>query len=561
MFPCSRDTELANVLVVFGFLVLLHVGSTCCNLFPARWVGKLKCLRVNVRGLWSTSVPAEFQKLVQISCNEKRQSLMASERSLRNGFAFLWTAWILFARIRTCVRHHLSFEHDVISVFGNLVVLLEKIVGLHTHLYFSLSMITQVLLYMPLWASTDEYIAMLPVFSLVRLRESTMILDPPFAIAWNTLHLGIALWHASCQGSTWILALRETFFFAMIVHAIITSNVATTTDILQKLEVKQAKAGQHAAHALLDHMCDVIVELDRDLTLVDDAPKLAAVLLASSQRCVKGTCFASFLTCKEDKAYFTRALHGCQDTVRPRADVFHASMRDGNGLNLKMELFLVTFCNAADELHHLVGIREYSDFGVLQKETSLVDERGSMADEFCDGISGASDTQQYNAQRDVFVTRTTGNSGTTQEVGENERRSGSRRTISANGTTTNMNVCHLGQLIQPDRKETKEEARALSLVMALGAWNCRLPSQTCCTLHALAAGARSMLSAIIALPCGTCPLPNFAYQCGDCGIGLAAALTCRSCDICLGLKKYSGEANNQQQRQLDVAVMLANTVL
>eukprot|EP00927_Polykrikos_kofoidii_P001326 TRINITY_DN10482_c0_g1_i2.p1 TRINITY_DN10482_c0_g1~~TRINITY_DN10482_c0_g1_i2.p1 ORF type:complete len:570 (+),score=65.06 TRINITY_DN10482_c0_g1_i2:98-1807(+) len=562
MFPCSTDTEFANVLVLFGFIVLLHVGSTCYNLLSAGGVGKLKCLCVSLRGLWSMSVPAEFQTLLPMLFHEKRQSWMASERSARNGFAFFVTSCMLFSRIRTCVRKHVTFEHDVIIILGNLVILLDKVVGLHTHLYFSLSMITQTLLYVPLWASMGEYLTLLPLLSLFRLRESAIILDPPFAIAWNTLHLGIALWHASSQGSkSGLLVLREIVFFAVIVHACITLKVATTTEILHKLEVKRAKAGQSAAHALLDHVCDVIVELDRDLTLVDDAPKLAAVLLASSQRCVKGTCFTSFLTRKEDKDYLTRTLHGYHDMDRPRADVFHASMRDCNGLNLKMEVFSVTFCNAADESHLLVGIREYSDLGLLQKETSSIAEPGSMADEFCGGISDASDTQQDNAQRDAFVTRTSGNSGTTTKVGASKRKSRSSRTISVNGTNTNMNICHLGQLIQPDRKETSEEARGLSLVMAFGSWNCRLPSQTCCTLHALAAGARSMLSAIIALPCGTCPLPDFEYQCGDCGIGLAAALTSRSCDICRCLKKYSGEPSNQQRRQSDVAVMLGKTEL
>jgi len=129
--------------------------------------------------------------------------------------------------------------------------------------------------------------------------------------------------------------------------------------ILHEIQASISQSENEAARSLLNIVCDSTVELDANLQIIDETPRLASLLQHGCDRSLKGVSILQFVL-EEDHQMFTDRMNSAGD--ESVANLFHARMRDGINNVLKMEIFHVPVtgcCLRADS--HLIGVREYAD--------------------------------------------------------------------------------------------------------------------------------------------------------------------------------------------------------
>eukprot|EP00927_Polykrikos_kofoidii_P082520 TRINITY_DN8228_c1_g1_i1.p1 TRINITY_DN8228_c1_g1~~TRINITY_DN8228_c1_g1_i1.p1 ORF type:complete len:631 (+),score=66.96 TRINITY_DN8228_c1_g1_i1:58-1950(+) len=131
--------------------------------------------------------------------------------------------------------------------------------------------------------------------------------------------------------------------------------------ICDELEKEETKSGSNAAVALLNTVCDASAQLDDDLVISEDASRLGAMLLHSSNRSLKGVPFSKLLSSDIDRERFAsraRARANVQQQENALADLFHVHVRDNTNNDVEVEVYLVSFTSYCDRTKFLVGIRE-----------------------------------------------------------------------------------------------------------------------------------------------------------------------------------------------------------
>lgn len=155
-----------------------------------------------------------------------------------------------------------------------------------------------------------------------------------------------------------------------------------------EIESKLARSQGIAVRSLLNLMCDAVVELDSDLIITEDVPKLSGLLMDMSRRNLKGLTLKQWMPPEDQDVFDLHLRGGCvsemaahtedaKDTDvsadvdgaeapgskapgrdQPRAGLFHLKMQaDGEKKQLDVEIFHVCF-NFLDKPRHFIGIRE-----------------------------------------------------------------------------------------------------------------------------------------------------------------------------------------------------------
>eukprot|EP00927_Polykrikos_kofoidii_P051667 TRINITY_DN45458_c0_g1_i1.p1 TRINITY_DN45458_c0_g1~~TRINITY_DN45458_c0_g1_i1.p1 ORF type:complete len:347 (-),score=50.41 TRINITY_DN45458_c0_g1_i1:43-990(-) len=135
-------------------------------------------------------------------------------------------------------------------------------------------------------------------------------------------------------------------------------------NIHREMEFTATRSGSHAAAVLLNSVCDATVELDANLCITNESPRLAAMLLHGPGRSLKGSNFTQILSCQDDKDKFVGCLDARAKVVDPTtsmADVIHAKVRDSANNIVETELFVVCFAGYCDQTAYFIGIREHAD--------------------------------------------------------------------------------------------------------------------------------------------------------------------------------------------------------
>ena len=96
-----------------------------------------------------------------------------------------------------------------------------------------------------------------------------------------------------------------------------------------------------AVRAVLNTVCDVVVELDSELCLTEDVPELATVLLMNRSHSLRGTPLGSFMPLDCDQREFERHMSARLADDVGMADVLHTRLRDACGSIVSMEMFSV----------------------------------------------------------------------------------------------------------------------------------------------------------------------------------------------------------------------------
>lgn len=285
------------------------------------------------------------------------------------------------------------------------------------------------------------------------------------------------------------------------------------TDVRRKIDQVIFTNERSATGALLDMLCDVIVELDATLTIADEAPQLSHMLLRSG-RSLQGEQLQTFMPDQDYCDDYTRTMQAMSLDMPAR--VFHTKMRDSDGNSLNIEVFAVQFEGVDGLPRNLLGMREFTDLPPLAKLPSG------------NNTHAAAEARAASIMRKE-VKRASSNSGNRgcsnpkvigtphetdwQGFQGQEVVSPPSSNRSNHSTTSNASDA----VLRPGFRLTNKATRRLLLLNALASWNVRFKRIQCCELHCLTEDAQQLVREMHREACTTvgCDLD---WQCAGCGV-------------------------------------------
>eukprot|EP00927_Polykrikos_kofoidii_P021476 TRINITY_DN2028_c1_g1_i9.p1 TRINITY_DN2028_c1_g1~~TRINITY_DN2028_c1_g1_i9.p1 ORF type:complete len:606 (-),score=83.45 TRINITY_DN2028_c1_g1_i9:65-1828(-) len=220
------------------------------------------------------------------------------------------------------------------------------------------------------WATPSRYVyAFSTGLGLVpRMLASAALLKRTPIIFWNIMHL-VLVSIISARSETDSTCLSSEISSISSVEIIAAAVVAAVADMSRRMVFRiineeilgsETKSGKHAAVALLNSVCDAAVELNEQLVITTDGPRLRAMLLHGSSRSLTGIEFVKFIPAEMDRETFVQHASGLANGLRQEnelADLFHINLRDSTNNELKVEIYMVPF-TSFDCTKFLIGIRE-----------------------------------------------------------------------------------------------------------------------------------------------------------------------------------------------------------
>jgi len=194
---------------------------------------------------------------------------------------------------------------------------------------------------------------------LMSLASGKLWLVLPFNLA-----CGACVWLRDSYGvDPYDLLLQQEFVVAVFaVWGAILANKARW-DYAREMITRKMLLGENSATAtLLNLMCDVVVELDANLKLVRQAPKLEAMLALHSTRAAT---LQQYMPNEVDQSRFQDVLcpEGLQGDVSMSYEpgALHSTLRDSWGNHISVEMFYIQFRGPDLCLRTFVGLREFAD--------------------------------------------------------------------------------------------------------------------------------------------------------------------------------------------------------
>eukprot|EP00933_Yihiella_yeosuensis_P061072 TRINITY_DN6389_c0_g4_i1.p1 TRINITY_DN6389_c0_g4~~TRINITY_DN6389_c0_g4_i1.p1 ORF type:complete len:638 (-),score=80.90 TRINITY_DN6389_c0_g4_i1:271-2184(-) len=199
------------------------------------------------------------------------------------------------------------------------------------------------------------------------------------------LHLGVVLnlvYGISSLTTVWLLKVpgnmdkeyggNGTWMAVCSSEIVITFTLCLFVLVLQDRSMKEARAlveaqssqtGYRAVSKLLASICDVVLEIDHNLVIAEDASKLASMLLHSRGKSMKGLKITEFMTSDADKEAFETLLRSTASGGEATSShPMQLRMRDSTSTSLEVEVFH-TLVQDLDSKKgsFVIGIRELSE--------------------------------------------------------------------------------------------------------------------------------------------------------------------------------------------------------
>ena len=268
--------------------------------------------------------------------------------------------------------------------------------------------------YLTPWSVTPAQAlnASMAVLACIRLPCILLASRPSLVIGCN---LGISiLLLARAMTETWALPGCDLFdslytlLCGEVMSLILTISMAFLLDGILHQKVrhetrhKSTAAQLGAASSLLNLTCDAIIELDANLRITEDSPQLAAMLLRDRPgSTVKGMTFTQLMPTEHEAARAYQILSSGSagsaasqtsagsDEASIHANAFHTRLMDSCSSKFRTEVFQVAYSQVDGQVHHLIGLRDFTD------QTPLAGERAMDAMESCTKAS----TDEFEAPK------------------------------------------------------------------------------------------------------------------------------------------------------------------
>jgi len=138
-------------------------------------------------------------------------------------------------------------------------------------------------------------------------------------------------------------------------------NFASESMVKSMLEAEAARGVEVAADGLLSRVCDAVVHLGEDLSITQPSPKLAALLLRSTQTGMQGVALPDLSTSQEERdrlrSFLRRPTEG--------ADSLNTSFKGPNATTVNVRLYHIRGRHLDSKIFHVVGVSEASETEVV----------------------------------------------------------------------------------------------------------------------------------------------------------------------------------------------------
>jgi len=247
-----------------------------------------------------------------------------------------------------------------------------------------------------------------------------------------------------------------------------------------------------AIGAVLNTICEVVVELDSSLCLKDHAPPLADLLLLSPLQSLRAVPLTNYIPCDEDRQEFERHMHDglAGSSV---ADAFHTRMRDTTGSTVCMEIFSVKLLGLDQRPRYILGMREFTDVPPVMKQVVQHPPRRW-------GTSQVQSPPQH---------------GTPPRLERSELRPSSEESSSLPSRGSGISRTDIAMNPAAD-KTTTDRAMYFTLMTTMATW--RSHGRLCCPMHAAAESAIRIAQMFDQDRCMPDFLEGMDWQCRTCGI-------------------------------------------
>ncbi|CAE7250203.1 unnamed protein product [Symbiodinium sp. CCMP2592] len=106
--------------------------------------------------------------------------------------------------------------------------------------------------------------------------------------------------------------------------------------------------------------CDCVVHLDRDLKLLEDSPRIAALLLCGASNCSRGASFLE-LVCEDDRGRVRSLFADSFAAPVTHSLALNVRLVDSDSNQVKVEMMHIPFFDEQGEPCHLLCLRESDD--------------------------------------------------------------------------------------------------------------------------------------------------------------------------------------------------------
>eukprot|EP00429_Kryptoperidinium_foliaceum_P042186 CAMPEP_0176117284 /NCGR_PEP_ID=MMETSP0120_2-20121206/58919_1 /TAXON_ID=160619 /ORGANISM="Kryptoperidinium foliaceum, Strain CCMP 1326" /LENGTH=309 /DNA_ID=CAMNT_0017451571 /DNA_START=600 /DNA_END=1527 /DNA_ORIENTATION=+ len=283
----------------------------------------------------------------------------------------------------------------------------------------------------------------------------------------------------------------------------------TLSETRCEAHAKASLTESSATKRLLTLMCDVVLELDRELRFAEHVPKFAVMFTLGASQCLKGKRMHDFMPLESDRERWqsvTSEVPVCLDDsfAGPGPGVMHATMRASEDSKLSVEIFYVKYRDFNGAHRYLVGIHEVVDQGIPDLKHFRSSSKRGASRRSRRSTSPASPTGSPSDQtvmRSMRLVRG-GSSGS--------RGSGVRH--SSNPT--------LREYQKPGghSRATSEVAKDVTILAAMMSWTTppRL-RHSCCSFHATAHDAHQVIMRMRRAACRRDYMAFSEAQCTACG--------------------------------------------
>ncbi|CAE8592945.1 unnamed protein product, partial [Polarella glacialis] len=157
------------------------------------------------------------------------------------------------------------------------------------------------------------------------------------------------------------IAVLEVMLLGALVCTASTLRHSQRAEILAELSASSSHDECQASKSLLGLVCDVVVELDKDLVIVEHTPGFAAMLMLSSSKSTIGLRLQSFFGDPGEEQRFERHMLAAGTDSQHLAGTFKVDMHDSMGSTANFEMFHVQFNDIHGSACYIVGLREFTD--------------------------------------------------------------------------------------------------------------------------------------------------------------------------------------------------------
>mmetsp|Transcript_87261 Transcript_87261/g.281920 ORF Transcript_87261/g.281920 Transcript_87261/m.281920 type:complete len:575 (+) Transcript_87261:66-1790(+) len=321
---------------------------------------------------------------------------------------------------------------------------------------------------------------------------------------------------------------QEVLFAVCAVWGSILADKARWEYAHEMIKNKMLLGANSATGALLNLMCDVVVEMDANCKLVREAPKLEAMLALHSTR---GATLQQYMPNEVDRSRFQDVLSAddLQGDVSLSYEpgALHSTLRDSWGNHISVEMFYIQFRGPDLCLRSFVGIREFADqkvsdlpsFPQRQKDGKQKQkpdtDRGTEQGDSCSDARTAPDVHQRGHSSHQAAPGQL--RGTPPVVAEPLSLSARWDEQSLASSRSSGSVVS-DVLLNPSLLGTWDLAKDLTLIDTISRWNVHVSKKDCCPLHCATMEASTSLKRLMRKGCKAGFQLSGNRQCRQCGL-------------------------------------------